>query len=291
MNRLPLLAKHVVIAIIITCCFINTSSSKEKITWPYVCFKPVYICQNDQLVDGAGFNVLNLIQRNLPRYKHEVIQMPIKRILESAKEGNKVLFYGLYKTPEREEFLEFSLPCRISTPTYLVIRKEDISKFGGGKQASLKTLLKNQSLTFLYFQSISFGTGVDELLEIYKDGPNILTEYDTTKMTQKSLKLLLNKRADYMLSLDGTGYDARELGVHDEIAYLSIEEQNHYDVGYIVAPKTDWGKTIIKQINEVLKKEIPNESFFQYFAPLVDENMIPELRKEFEAQILAPCIN
>lgn len=290
MNRLIIIAKHVAIALILTCCFYTTSFSKDKITWPYICFKPLYICQDSQVVDGAGFYILDLMKQSLSQYDHELLRMPVKRILESAKEGEKILFYGLYKTFERETFLEYSLPCRISTPKYIVIRKEDLQKFGGSKQVSLKRLFKDHTKVFLHLKSFSFGKGIDELLEKYKDAPNFLTEYDTTQIILKSLKLLLNKRADYMLSLDGTSYDARESGLSNKIAYLPIEEQNHYDVGYIVAPKNSWGKTVIAQVNEVLKKEIPKESFFQYFAPLVGNEMLPELRKKYETLILSPAL-
>lgn len=280
-----------IVALVFICFFCNTACAKDKIIWPYVCFKPLYICQGDQLTDGAGFHVIELMKRGLSQYDHELLQMPIKRILESAKNGEKILFYGLYKTPERANFLEYSLPCRISTPKYIVIRKDNLQLFGGVQKVSIEKLFKDQSKTFLYLKSISFGNGIDDLLEKYKDGSNFLTEYDTTNMSVKSLKLLLNKRVDYMLSLDGTGYDARQSGLDEKIVYLPIEEQNHYDVGYIVAPKNSWGKEVIEKVDAVLKKEIPKKSFFQYFAPLVGREMLPELRKQYESQILAPCLN
>ncbi|THB71650.1 MAG: hypothetical protein D6B25_18170 [Desulfobulbaceae bacterium] len=286
------LERCLVFTIVLSLLLFLTSSTfaKDKIIWPYVCFKPLYICKDGQLADGAGFHVLNVMQQNLPDYEHELLQMPIKRILESGKNGDRILFYGLYKTPERESFLNYSLPCRISTPTYLVIRKEDVSLFTTSKQVSLKTLLNNQSLTFLYFQSVSFGKGIDEILENSKEKPNVLVEYDTTNMTEKSLNLLINKRVDYMLSLDGTGYDAREMGIYDEITYLSIKEQNQYDLGYIVAPKNEWGQTIIKQVNEVLRREVSKESFFQFFTPLVDKLMLPELKKNYDEKIVKPSL-
>lgn len=112
------------------------AQAKEKIIWPYVCFKPVYICEDNKLAGGIGFQVMKLIWKNMPEYEHVVVKMPIKRILEHAKQGEHQLFYGLYKTPERQQYLVYSLPCRISTPTYLVVRKADIMKFGDGKTVS-----------------------------------------------------------------------------------------------------------------------------------------------------------
>ncbi len=275
-------------ALILTIILANNVYAKDKIVWPYICFKPVYICENNQLIGGSGFHILNLLWQQMPEYDHELVQMPVKRILESTKEGGHQLFYGMYKTPEREEYLQFSIPCRISTPTFLVIRRADLSKFGDGEPLSLQQILEDEKLTFLYLQSVSFGKGIDELLTQYKNADNVLTEYDTTDMLSKSLKLLLTKRVDCMLSLDGTRYDARKLGIADQIAYLPITDQNHYDIGYIIAPKNDWGNAMINRVDTILRKEIPKEKFFQYFAPLVDEAMIPKLRQKYNAKILSP---
>ena len=280
--------KKILIIILLVLATICPATGKETIIWPYLCFKPVYICQDETLVDGSGYHILNLMWENLADYDHEPILMPIQRILEFAKKGKHQLFYGLYKTPEREKFLYFSLPCRISTPTYVVVRKEDLPKFGHRRQVSLQALLENKNLTFLHLKSISFGKGIDELLEKYKGGENILTEYDTENLIKKSLKLLMAGRIDYMLSVDGTRFDASDLGVQDKIAFISIKEQNHYDIGYIAAPKTEWGKALIDRINKVLKQEVPKESFFRYFTPLVDEAMVPTLRKYYEQNMVQP---
>lgn len=263
--------------------------AKEKILWPYVCFNPVYICRNKQVVDGSGFHIINLMQQQMPGYEHKLVQMPIKRILENAKQGDNQLFYGLYKTTEREAFLQFSIPCRISTPIFIVVRKTDRSKFGNGERVFLKDLLGDKKLTFLHLQSISFRKEIDAIIEEHKDGPNVLTEYDTGDMNRKSLKLLLSHRIDYMLSLDGTQKDAAEMGIADEISYLSISEQDKYEIGYIVAPKNEWGKTMINRVNAILRKSIPTEAFFEYFTPLVNKTMVPTLRQKYNELILSPA--
>lgn len=266
--------------------FTNTLQAEDKIDWPFVCFKPVFICDDSQLVGGSGYQIYNLLWKEMPDHEHTLVNMPIKRVIENAKQGNKQLFYGLYKTVEREKNFYFSLPCRISTPTYLVIRKSELPQFGNGKPVSLKRLLDDKSLTFLYLEEVSFGKGIDEILNQYKKQSHILTEYNTANPIQKSLKLLSNSRIDYMLSMDGTPHDAELMGLSHQIAYIPIKEQNHYDIGYVVAPKNDWGKEKINQVNEILRRHIPTESFFQFFTPLVDKSMVPQLREQFNKHIL-----
>ncbi|MBW1870384.1 MAG: hypothetical protein JRI73_14355 [Deltaproteobacteria bacterium] len=277
---------YVILAIAVLCSGLYRSAdAREKVIWPYICFYPIYICDNDKLVGGAGLEIYHLIWENMPEYKHESVLLPVKRFLKDMKEGKHYLFWGLYRTPEREKYLYFSIPCRISTPTMVVIRKDDLERFGGGKAVSLKALLDDKALRFLIFDSISFGSGVDELLKKYEKAENVYTEYRTDQMNQHALDLLLKKRIDYFLKLNGTRHIAIEMGIADEIVFIPIEEQTHYKVGHIVAPKNEWGKQMIKKVNQVLRKQIPTETFFQFFTPLVSENLVPDLRQQFNELI------
>jgi len=280
---------HVILAIVVLCSGIyGTADAKEKITWPYICFYPLYICENNKLVGGAGLDLYHLIWENMPEYQHEIVLLPIKRLLKVMKEGKHYLFWGLYKTPEREKYLNYSIPCRISPPTMVVIRKTDLQKFGGCETLSLKTLLEDRGLRFLMFSAISFGSGVDELLKEYEKSENVHKEYRTDKMNQYSLDLLLKKRIDYFLELNGTRHYAIEMGIADQIVFIPIGQQKDYKVGHIVAPKNEWGKQMIQKVNQVLRKQIPTETFFQFFTPLVSDNMVPELRRQFKELIVEP---
>ena len=268
--------------------FWRTVDAKEKIIWPYLCFYPIYICDNNKLVGGAGWEIYHLIWENMPEYEHEAVLLPIKRFLKEMKEGKHYLFWGLYKTSERAKYLCYSIPCRISTPTMVVIRKSDLQKFGGGETISLKALLGDKAFRFLIFDSISFGSGVDELIKENETAENVHTEYRTDKLNHYSLDLLSKKRIDYFLSLNGTRHTAIEMGIADEIVLIPIKEQTHYKVGHIAAPKNEWGKQMIKKVNRVLRKQIPNETFFQLFTPIVSDNMVPELRRQFNELIVKP---
>ncbi len=280
---------YVILTIAVLCLgFSRTADAKEKIIWPYIYFYPIYICDNDKLVGGAGWEIYNLIWENMPEYEHEVVLLPVKRMLEEFKHGKHYLFWGLYKTPDRAKYLYYSIPCRISPPTMVVIRKDDLQRFGGGKALSLKALLDDKALRFLIFDSISFGSGVDELLKEYEKAGNVYTEYRTDKMNQYALDLLLKKRIDYFLALNGTRHIASEMGIADQIVFIPIKEQKHYKVGHIVAPKNEWGKQMIKKVNQILRKQIPTEAFFQFFTPLVSDNVVPELRQQFKELIVEP---
>ena len=79
---------YLILTIAVLCLgFCRTADAKEKIIWPYICFYPIYICEDDKLVGGAGLEIYNLICENMPEYKHETVLLPVKRRLEEFKHG------------------------------------------------------------------------------------------------------------------------------------------------------------------------------------------------------------
>ncbi len=267
------------------------TQEKEKIFWPYISHYPVYIYENDRLTGGIGFAIYKILWANMIEYEHSTALMPIKRLLDDMKNGERYLFYGLYKTPEREAILHYSIPCRISPPAMLVVRKEDLKDYGGGNPVSLRELLKDKRHRFLRFSSISYGTEIDNIIKEFENENHVYTEYRSDDMITIPIDLLIKKRIDYFVSLNGTAFRAKETGVIDNIVLLPILERMNYEVGYITAPKTDWGKMMIHKINSILRKEIPTDDFFSAFEVLVPDERLPELRKQYDELILKPAMH
>lgn len=278
------------ICVIISLGFTQAGYAQEKITWPYISHYPVFISENNELTGGIGLLIYKILWTNMPSYEHSTVFMPIKRLVDDMKNGEHYLFYGLYKTPDREAIMYYSIPCRISPPSMIVIRKEDLKEFGGGDPVSLRVLLKDKKHRFLRFASISLGNEIDTIIKEYENEDHVYTEHRTDDMITTPLDLLLQKRVDYFPSLNGTIFRAKETGAIDKIALLPIKERMHYEVGYITAPKNEWGKMMIEKIDSILRKEIPTDSFFGAFKVLVPDEKLPELRKEFEELILKPAI-
>ncbi len=269
--------------------FIQSGYAQEKIIWPYISHYPVFICEGEKLTGGIGLDIYKTLWANMPAYEHKFIILPIKRTIEDMKNGEHYLFYGLYKTPEREAILHFSIPCRISPPAMFVIRKDELKNFGGDAPVSLREILKNKNLRFLKFSSVSFGVEMDKIVKEFENEKHVYTEHRTDDMIVFSLELLLRKRVDYFASLNGTVFKAKELGILDQITLIPIKERMDYEVGYITAPKNEWGKLMIEKVNAILRKEIPSEKFFNFFKPLLPEDKLPELRKQYEEHILKPA--
>ena len=140
-------------------------------------------------------------------------------------------------------------------------------------------------------KSVSFGKGIDEILAEYKESEHITTAFNTTNMGPKTLKMLMKGRVDYALSLDSTIEDARDMGYLNKIRYVPIREQNRYEVGYITAPRTQWGYKMITTVNKHLKKLVQTDDFFHSFSVLVGPSQVNDFRQNFYELIIYPALN
>ena len=65
--------------------FLETAQAREKITWPYLCYYPLYICENNRVVGGAGWDILNLMWKDMLEYEHEAVLLPVWDTLRLRK--------------------------------------------------------------------------------------------------------------------------------------------------------------------------------------------------------------
>lgn len=267
---------------------LTSARAEEPVIWPVFSYPPLFIMEAGKEPSGVGINVINLIKSKLPEYEHKIKELPISRVFHGLQEGYPYCVYGVLKTPEREAYMHYSLPCRITTPCFVVVRKEDVEKFGGGKKISLRELLENRKLKLLIKKDVIYNKEINSVIDEYATQKHVYL-LPSDELGKKEVEMLVAKRIDYTVSVTSTAYEAKRMGVLDEISFLPFEDAyNHYDVGYIACPENEWGMHMIDKINNILKEEISKPQFFDLFKPFVTENMIPELKSQYEKLIMNP---
>jgi len=157
---------------------------------------------------------------------------------------NCICAYGMIKTPDRENWAFFSHPCRIIIPRMIVIRKNDLVKFGGGSAVSLSKLIKNNKLTLLLKKGTRYGERIDKILNESSGLENITYLY-SDELGEQALKMLMARRGDYFLSLSSTIYDVKRLGYADKIELIPIEDET-YMTGCVACSKNEKGREVIE---------------------------------------------
>jgi uncharacterized protein (TIGR02285 family) len=241
---------------------------------------PFFIHEGDLAGQGYEDVVTDIITEQLPQYKHERIIANITRHYQEFKEGRKACNVGLFKTPERQAFLYYSIPSFFTLPAVMIITKEKYEQFGGKKTVKLEELLK-KNLLIGRSQNRSYGKSVDNVLDIHGNEKNIFL-YEGAELSLSFFEMLKLGRLDALIGLpEEAMYQAERLGIRDQIMTLVIEEnQKGYDawLSYVACSKNEWGESVIKEIDKILLQQRPTERYRKAYERWLDESSVDRYR-------------
>lgn len=263
--------------------------TKNSIVWLEAVAPPFFIHAGE--FQGQGYEDLmtDILKKNLPEYEHSHMIANISRHYQQWKQGEQACGLAMYKTPERMEFAYFSIPSVITLPTVLIINKENFNNFGGTKTVSLTNLLKSNNFVVGRAKNRSYGIEFDDTLNIYGNEKNIFA-YEGPELTLNLFEMLLAGRINALSGLpEEAMYLAETFGIKDKIMTLNIVENqvNHNaSLTYVACSKTEWGKKTIEDINKVLLKVRPTESYRSAYERWLDPSSIEGFRKLYNEVFL-----
>lgn len=118
--------------------------------------------------------------------------VPAKRILHEIQSDRPAASLGWFKTPERQQFANFSLPIYVNRPAEVFLLRENEHKFR--PYDSLEGLLQSGQFFLGRVQGFSEGPRVDAMLAKYEH-KTVQVAADTVRL----LKMLESKRFDFIL--------------------------------------------------------------------------------------------
>lgn len=259
--------------------------AKDSITWMEVNMPPHFIQEGGILQDqGYGDIVSKLLREQLPEYEHYRMTTNVVRHFDKFKRGDKVCAVGLYRTPERESFLHFSIPCLLTMPPALIIRKDRLKQLGTKTIISLDQLLNNSEFRLGMSKDRSYGPVLDDVLARHSNRPNLIV-FSGQEIGENYFKMLLLDRLDGLIGLpDEAMYHAEQMGIRDQITTLSFADNQQAHEGWLCAvacPKNEWGREIIEQINPILVHLRPTEAYRHAYERWLDSNSLPLYRSVY----------
>jgi uncharacterized protein (TIGR02285 family) len=229
---------------------------------------------------GQGALNLGLNQQLLPRltqYRHHFNEVPIKRLLLALKTQPNACAFGLFKTAEREAYMQFSLPVLPQLPPGVVVRRAElealqpfITRDGALR---LKDWLASGSGRLGVTDGRSYGAAVDELLQPLRGSPRVPVVAADAPM-RNLLQMVALGRLEMAVSLP---YEPRYLELAEglearSLRYLPLAEQPRQLVGYAACAKGPFGETAIKRINAVLARPEVQAALVGYYERWLDED-------------------
>ncbi|BBE31448.1 hypothetical protein OSSY52_15890 [Tepiditoga spiralis] len=262
--------------------------SNKQIKWFITNYPPAFIINKNNDFKGFEFNTLNNLIKKLNHYDITYYQTSLSRALTDMKNKKNVCALFLFKTPEREKFLYYSLPYRVTLPNGIIIRKSDKNKFkkyfDKNNKIKLESLLKERSLTLGINKKISYSKEIDDIIQKYINKPNIFL-LTRENYIENLLKLLNLNRIDYFIGYaESINYLSKKLNMKDEFIYIPISEVNKkiFSILYITAPKNEFGKKIIDEVNKIILKTNFVEDAANYYKKWLDKSSINEFEKIYK---------
>ena len=269
---------------------LRAAPANDSITWMEVTMPP-YFVQADPNAANTGYgNLLTaILKERLPEYTHYTMVTNVIRHFDRFKQGEKVCSIGLYKTPERQEFMYFSIPSLLTMPAVLIVRKEKLAGFTHEGHIRLEDVLGDENIIIGLSKDRSYGNSVDAVLKKYSNRKNLVI-FSGQELSENFFKMLMLDRLDGLIGLpDEAMYQAEKLGLRDQIATLLIDENQQGYEGwfcFVGCSKNEWGRNVIEKINRILLTERPTERYRKAYEQWLDENSRERYRTIYQQVFL-----
>lgn len=264
-------------------------AAADEITWLTMEFPPFFIHEGKDRGQGIADGVTHLLRRDLRGYTHREELAEPATIMARLKAGDHVCTAAYIKTAERERVLEYSLPDLVLPPNGITARRATVPRLTGGAAGpvSLAKLLANRKLRLAVAVGRSYGPALDALLERTRGSNHVYWRHGED-IYPSLFDMLLKGSVDYLIGYPYEAlYLARQRGVEGDVVTLPIAELPDYTLAHVVCPRTPWGRAVVADVNRALAIERPRPEYRQAIERWLDEGLLPEFRRQYEAKFLA----
>lgn len=239
------------------------ASEHKTVTWQIINWPP-FMEESGGTVKGQYAELLKVLEKGLPDYRHKRSKMLWSRVWRLIETGSHVCNIFAFKNPKREKFTEFSDPFSMFLSNQIIMRRDtlDSLKIDQEKPFSLGKMVQVKDIKGILEKSRSYSAPLDALLKAHKGKSNFFRQ---PIRSEGLIKVLLYGRVDYILEYPAiVSYYRNRLPEKDgELVSVQIEEIAPVTYGYVACPKNVWGKELIGKINTLIRSLKPNKSYRQ----------------------------
>lgn len=249
---------------------------KHTIKWYRADFPPVTIPDGPDADLGFFDKVTQLLIDQLPEYEHIRYTANFKRIITELKGKDTACCPSLYKTRDRESFIEFSIPAFVVLPNVIITRKDNTKKFepylDQDNKLSLSNLLKNPDIRLGISNGRKYSGGIDEIINQSKSSDHILVRAGQDVL-KGLLNMLLLGRIDCTMGYPiEVKYVLKNKAEFDKLQiYFIAENEIPYTIGHVGCPKNQWGEEVIATVNQILKAHRQSPEYLNFYKYWLDD--------------------
>lgn len=253
--------------------------AKERLFWLLRDLPPLTIFEGSGKGQGAVDQLLPLLIEKMPEYDHSIVRVNRARGNQMLQESSFTCDPTLLWTPERAQFVHFSLPSLGVLSSGLVVRRQDqalLAPYLNNQEVDLPTLLASTQLKLGAVAERSYSPPVDALLKTLPS-KTLSLHYGNDAVTnllqmqkRERLQLLLAYWPEVRYLIQQQGWTA------NDYSFYPIQGVARYQFIHVGCSDTPLGREAISHINQLLKP-LRRDSLPNFYAQWLD----PELRDRY----------
>lgn len=235
----------------------NVVSARDTVRWGALDFPPFQVRDGEYRDSGSFDGLMEFLIEQMPEYDHDVLTMTFARREEQFRQGQPLCTPGLFRTPEREKYLTFSLPALIHLDNRLVYLSSKDSRLEGTDPVELEAVLKREDLIGGFFSQRSFAPNIDPLIKQYANSKTVVLR---PLKSSQMYEMLINGEIDYtILFPHEAAYLARKFSSSPNIVVRRIAGTPPYIFTHVACSKSPLGDAVIARIDSILhaKRKTP----------------------------------
>ncbi|GGB00547.1 TIGR02285 family protein [Agarivorans gilvus] len=237
------------------------SKASETIVWYSLNFSPAFIVEGPYQNQGYLDLVQKEIVKALPTYHHVYKQGNFARIIKEMQTDDNVCSVSLLKTPEREQFIEYSIAHSLILANSLIVKKASVEKLipylTSNNAVDLDSLLGSRTFVLGLAKGRKYGAELDAILNKHRDS-GLIYQRASGDQSKGLIRMLLSDRRDIEGILgypEEAQYVLKQSHFDDKqvVSYL-VEGSPAYILGYMGCSKSSLGQTVIGQMESLIKE-------------------------------------
>ncbi len=234
-------------------------TSKEVI-WARTDFAPYFILKGDYQNKGISDQVILYFSKNIEGFEHHRVAMSLKRMLKNARSGVAICHVALLKNPERETFIDYSIPIMRSYPNGIITTSTGLYKLGLSpdniKPIKLTDLL-DKNLTISVHDGRSYSPYIDKIIKQEQHKTNSIFQMKTGLKEHERLVLMItNNRIDGLIARpEEVQFINIEQKLEETLYFVEIQDSSSTDISYVGCSKGPWNKALLTKINQLIKQD------------------------------------
>lgn len=268
----------------------DNSPAQTDVIWARTDFPPFFIVRGDYGNQGISDNLIKTFSARISGYRHSTAEMTLGRMLDNAKKGIPTCHVALLKTPEREQFIDYSEPVMISYANGIITSADGLKRLGMDQDqvqyVDLGSLI-GKKISISVHQGRSYSPVIDAAIVSQRDNPDSIFQFKAGHQEQERLiKQVLANRLDGFIARPEEVYFRKFSSNEPSPLYLvGIEGQALVSKGYVGCTKGDWNDRLLEQLNHLITLPDVREDIHRDHMKWLPDNLARHYHR-YEAEVL-----